>query len=234
MPNSTPIIPQHILVAQADDTLRVLIAEYLAEHGFCIHEAQDGKQLTQVIEHVGIDLILTDSNLPFLSAVQLLDTLRALGNTTPVFVVSSNNSKEEIIKTYKAGADDYILKPFSIDILTYRIRALLHRLELHNKSLMTEFEFADCRYDSNRLTISSAGRSVTLTPRENEIMLMLARNLGNIVDRQQILLSIWRSSDIFASKSLNVYMTNLRHHIEPFTSLRLITIPAKGYKLTIN
>ena len=222
-----------ILLADDDENLRTLLTEYLTDKGYLITEVKDGLQAQYALEHEHFDLCLIDTLMPFLTGVELLEQMRQKGDETPVFLMSDRQVKADILQAYHIGTDDYLIKPFSADILVCRIDALLRRLRKSEEDNRTEFVLGNCRYDAAKRTISDDTTEIQLPVRENEILLLLARKQEQIINRQFILQAIWRSTDIFSSRSLNVYIVSLRKHLAAFEKIHVVCIINRGYKLTV-
>jgi DNA-binding response OmpR family regulator len=143
--------------------------------------------------------------------------------------VSAKNDREDIIKGYNLGCDDYVTKPYSMDILICKIEAVLRRYHASDNVNEMEFDLNGLHFDAVRQTLGE----VRLSSRENELLLTLCQNMGKMVERSRILTSLWGEDTYFNSRSLSVYINHLRNYIGKDSSVKILSVHGKGYKLVI-
>ncbi len=153
--------------------------------------------------------------------------LRESGNQLPIILASERGEKDDIIAGYAAGCDDYVVKPFSMDILICKIKAFLRRSQIDENNTETIFQIGNTTFDSVRQFLGDK----RLSSRENDLLLMLCRKQNSLVERSQILKALWRDDNYFTSRSLAVYVNHLRHLMNDVKGARIIAVHGKGYKL---
>lgn len=216
-----------ILVCEDDPTVASLITEHLREQGYSVRLAVDGQEGLEAVLSGAYDLCLTDIAMPKMNGLEMISEVRKSGRTLPIIVVSVRASREDMIAGYQAGCDDYVAKPFSMDILVYKIQAILRRIKQLNEDCQTTFQLGSLVFDSVHQTLNGQ----KLTGRESGLLLLLCQKQNQIVERSLILRSLWAADNYFASRSLSVYINRLRTYLKADASVRIAAIHGKGYKL---
>ena len=216
----------NILICDNDINLSTLLADYLKSRDYNVTTVIDGQDALNAMQETHFDLCLMDINLPTLDGFEVLTFMRRAGKQIPVIMLTSRSAKEDMLRAFELGCDDYVTKPFSMDILIYRIQAVLRRYMAGTDNSTTTFEIAGKKFDSVHQTFDGQHMS----SRESDLLLMLCRNMNNLVERQAILAALWKTEDYFASRSLSVYITHLRRFLDG-TGYRILGVHGKGYKL---
>ena len=141
--------------------------------------------------------------------------------------------KEDILEGFKAGADDYLSKPFSMEELLYRMEAIMRRVRGKKNKDATVYKLGQFTFDTKKQTLSLNGEDVKLTTKENELLSLLAANANSILERNYALKTIWIDDNYFNARSMDVYITKLRKHLRPDPTVGIINIHGKGYKLIV-
>lgn len=222
-------ITKHILIVEDDVNLSTVLSDYLQSKGYVVETALDGTEGWEVINRKHFDIVLLDIMMPGKNGWQLLKSLRDNNNLIPVIITSAKSDREDIIRGYNLGCDDYVVKPYSMDILICKIEAVIYRYKLNDKSQEMEFDLDGIHFDAVRQTLGDK----RLSSRENELLLMLCQNIGKNVERNRILMSIWGSDTYFNSRSLSVYINHLRNYLGKDGRVKIISVHSKGYKLVI-
>lgn len=220
---------QILIVEDDHDLLRAL--EYrLKKERMSVTLCTDGQSGLSIIERHPYDLVILDRMLPGMDGVQILRRMRAQGNTTPVLLLTAMDGVTDRVAGLDAGADDYLVKPFAMEELTARIRALARRHVSWNPYQVVEA--GDMKLDVELLILHCANRSVTLSKRECSLMEYFMRNFGQTLTRNLILDRVW--SDAFVEEgSLEAYVHFLRKHLKEIHSSCVIqTHRGVGYRLT--
>ncbi len=222
-----------ILVADDDPQLVRALRITLAAHGYDVVAAPDGAAAIALAAQAHPDIVLLDLGMPRLDGVQVIQALRGW-TSVPIIVVSGRTGSADKVEALDAGADDYVTKPFQIDELLARLRALTRRVGSGP---------ANPRSRSRDVTIDLATKSVTrggvrvhLTPTEWRMLEFLARNPGALVTRQTLLKEIWASDQVSDSGYLRLYMSQLRKKLEadPANPRHLLTESGMGYRLVLD
>jgi DNA-binding response OmpR family regulator len=172
-------------------------------------------------------MVLTNITMPHINGYELLKLIRSAFATLPVVFLSEKKDKDSIIRAYELGCDDYILKPYSIDVLVYQIEAILRRCQYSENKNQTYFELGGLHFDSVRQTLGEHH----LSTRENELLLMFCQNLNNLVERNYILMSLWGEDTYFNARSLSVYVNHLRNYLGEDSTIKILSVHGKGYKM---
>jgi len=224
MPTTT-----HILLIEDDINLNAVLCDYLRSKGYIVDSALDGHEGWELLLKKHFDLVLTDIMMPRMNGWQLLKTLRESSHQVPVIIISAKTDREDILRGYDLGCDDYVTKPYSMDILICKIEAVLRRYRSGDKTHEMEFDLDGVRFDAIRQTLGEQH----LSSRENELLLMLCQNKDKMVERSRILMSLWGSDTYFNSRSLSVYINHLRNYLGKDRSVKILSVHGKGYKLVI-
>ena len=220
-------MPTNILLVEDDASLNTVLADYLRSKDYTVETAQNGKEAWELIIIKHYDLIITDIMMPKMNGFELLKLIRAQYINLPVIMLSAKTDRDDIMQAYSMGCDDYVTKPFSMDILICKIEAVLRRFRLINESEQTEWQLGELAFDSVRQQLGD----LHLSSRENDLLKMLCQNMGQLVDRNRILMSIWGADTYFNARSLSVYINHLRKYLGEESPIRIMSVHGKGYKL---
>jgi DNA-binding response OmpR family regulator len=215
-----------ILLCEDDVTVRTLMADDLRTRGFHVDVATDGLEGLEKINASHYDLLLLDIMMPRMNGLEMLQELRLTNRRIPVVIVSARGTQDDLIAGYEAGADDYITKPFSMEVLVCKINALIRRIRTYEEENETQFSIGGLTFDSVHQDLGG----VHLSSHENEILLLLCRHANQIVERSHILKSVWKTDNYFASRSLSVFIHHLRSYLKG-SQAQLLSVHGKGYKL---
>ena len=222
-----------ILIADDDPQILRALRITLRARGYDVIVATDGVQaVNRAIEHRP-DLYLIDLGMPNLDGVEVITGLRGW-TAAPILVVSGRSGSADKVEALDAGADDYVTKPFSIDELLARIRALARRVDGAAPSRDAEpvIALGDAVIDLTATTVTRDGVPVRLTPTEWRVLEILVRNAGRLVTRQTLLSEIWGSEHVTDTGYLRLYLSQLRKKLEPDPAVPryLLTEPGMGYR----
>lgn len=220
-------IPTNILLVEDDASLSTVLADYLRSKGYTVETANNGKEAWELILVKHYDLVISDIMMPKMNGFELLKLLRAQHITLPIIMLSAKTERDDIMLAYELGCDDYVTKPFSMDILICKVEAVLRRFRMTNESKQTEWQLGELVFDSVRQLLGNQH----LSSRENDLLKMLCQNMNNLVDRNRILMSIWGADTYFNARSLSVYVNHLRNYLGEDTPIRIMSVHGKGYKL---
>lgn len=230
----------NILIADDDPQILRALRITLTAKGYRIVTASDGAStITAAIEHKP-SLVLLDLGMPNLDGVEVIQAIRGW-STVPILVVSGRAGAADKVEALDAGADDYIVKPFAIEELLARVRALTRRLPREESTATTPLvRFGDVTVDlgAHSVTRATGGeqRTVRLTPTEWQFLEILVRNAGKLVTRQTILKQIWGTEHAEDTGYLRLYVSQLRRKLEanPAHPEHILTEPGMGYRLNID
>ena len=218
-----------VLVVDDDPHLLKALRITLQAHGYAVETAADGGTALRAASHHPPDVMILDLGLPDLDGAEVLQELRRW-SSLPVLVLSARHGSSDKVDALDAGADDYITKPFGLDELLARLRALLRRVpEPESAPTVAASSFT---VDLARRRVTKEGDAVRLTPTEWNILELLVRNPARLVTQQQLLLDVWGPAYQKEANYLRVYMAQLRRKLEadPGNPRHLITEPGVGYR----
>jgi DNA-binding response OmpR family regulator len=218
-----------VLVADDDEAIRIALERALRLEGFAVEVAADGRAALDLVEEHRPEVIVLDVVMPQLSGVRVVSRLRERGIDTPVCILSARDETEDRVAGLEAGADDYVVKPFELEELVARLRALLRRVP----SVETELiRIGDLIVDPSQRSVSRAGRPVELTRREFELLEELARHRGVVMSRQQLLERVWGYDFEVDGNVVDVFVGYLRRKLEAGGEPRVIhTVRGVGFVL---
>ncbi len=225
-----------ILVVDDDNDLALFIKEYLEAKNLLVHTCSSGKMALAYLKNNTPNLCILDVMMPMMDGFDLAAEIRKLSSEMPFLFLTGQNEKQERLRGLRLGAEDYILKPFSLEELFLRIGNILKRVTPEKKEKKPESLIALGKliFDTNYQSVTHKENVNKLSGIENKLLAMLCANLNKQVDRDFILTEIWGETDEYKSKSLNVYITRLRKILAPDPSIELLNLHGQGYKLVCN
>jgi two-component system, OmpR family, response regulator MprA len=221
-----------ILVVDDDQAVRDSLRRALTMQGYAIEVAVDGEDALSRLAMTGapIDLIVVDVLMPRLDGLEMTRRLRADGNQLPILMLTARDEVSDRVAGLEAGADDYLVKPFALEELVARVRALLRRLGSDEAG--TILRFADVELDTGTREVTRGDESLTLTRTEFALLELFLRNPRQVLTRSVIFDRVWGYDFGYGSNSLDVYISYLRKKTEAGGAPRLIhTIRGVGYAL---
>lgn len=216
----------HILLALDDRSLQMVLGEFMRAKGMEVKEVLTGREAHDELLQTPYDCCILSANLPRPSGMSVLESTRAAGKEMPAILILGHEDREVMLRAYELGADDVLVKPFSVEILIAKIQALIKRYRVQRTSSETFFMLHSTPFDSVLQTLGGNH----LSSRENDLLLMLCRNQNQLVERSRILRALWQEDNYFASRSLSVYINHLRSHLAN-TGCEIVAVHGKGYKL---
>jgi DNA-binding response OmpR family regulator len=221
-----------ILVIEDDPALLGGLMDLLVFNGFAVRGVPDGRDGLQAALERPADLVLLDLMLPGLDGLAVCRAIRARRPHQPVIMITARGSEDDIVAGFKAGADDYIPKPFSLRELMVRVEAVLRRAGKNPAG--GSVQLGGIRFDAQQLTAEAGGRTVEITRREMELIAYFHRHAGRIVSRGELLTEVWHYADAgIETRTVDIHMLKLRRKLAELTGEeRLIaTVRGEGYRL---
>ena len=223
-----------ILIVEDEANIRQLVRYNLEKEGFQVMEAADGLQGLRTAQKEKPDLVLLDLMLPGMDGLEVCRTLKGTPATSALPIIMLTAKAEEVDKIIglELGADDYMTKPFSPRELTARIKAVLRRSQKET-ALPGELQVGRLRFNFSRYEVSMGGVKLELTPKEYELIKMLATNLGKVFTREQLLEKVWGYEYFGDTRTVDVHVRHLRAKMaaDPATADMLETVRGFGYRL---
>jgi len=220
-----------ILVVEDDAPLASVLVRTLREESYAVDHAADGQEAEWLGFENPYDLILLDLMIPRKDGISVLKSLRGGGVKSPVLIITAKDATDDVVKGLDAGADDYLTKPFSLDELTARVRALMRRQPTEPVSVI---EAGPLRIDTTRKEVTREGRKIDLTAKEYALLEYLARHAGSVLSRTQLSEHVWDMNFEPTSNVVDVYIGYLRNKVDrPFGMPIIRTLRGHGYMIDV-
>ena len=236
MTDTKPARRNTILVAEDDPSISNVLFRALSHEGYEVKRAVDGAEALEILTAQPTDLVILDITMPHVDGLEVCRRLRDAGNRRPVLMLTARTEVGNRVAGLDAGADDYLVKPFALEELLARIRALLRRTSVAGESSKTvgaklpNLKIADLEIDRADRAVKRGGRTIALTKTEFDLLELLTYNADTVMSRESIYETIWGYNYEDSSKSLDVYIGYLRRKIENEDLPRLIhTVRGVGY-----
>jgi hypothetical protein len=225
-------IKPRVLLAEDDPNLGHLLQEYLDAKGFVTELATNGKEGFDKFRKGTWDLCLLDVMMPVKDGYTLAKEIREITKDVPIVFLTAKSMKEDTIEGFNAGADDYITKPFSMEELLLRLKAILRRTKgsVANAD-QTSFTVGEYTFDSQRQMLEYGSKTQKLTSKESDLLRLLALHKNDVLDRSLALNSIWGDDSYFNSRSMDVYIAKLRKYLKEDPTVEIMNIHGKGFRL---
>ena len=225
-----------ILLAEDDPNLGLLLAEFLKKKGYEVSWAQDGDQALDLFVKGHFDLCVFDVMMPKKDGFSLAKDIRATHLDVPIIFLTAKSMEEDTLQGFKVGADDYLTKPFSMDVLVARMEAILRRAHSDKSlpALADEIALGEFLYYPAKMRLVFQGNEQKFTPKENDLMKLLCENLGRPVSRSYALKLIWGDDTYFNARSMDVYMTKLRKLLKEDPRVQLMNLHGEGFRLSVD
>ncbi|CUR63229.1 MULTISPECIES: response regulator transcription factor [Leuconostoc] len=224
-----------ILVVDDEPAISTLLKYNLEQNGYQVTIATDGQSAYELIGEQTFDAILLDLMLPVMDGMTVLKNLRQDKIATPVLLVTAKGDEFDRVFGLELGADDYITKPFSLREVLARLKAVLRRsqTERSTSDKPDVIEIQDIVIDDNKKVVTKAGKNLTLTPREYELLLYFSQRVGRVIDRETILTAVWGYEFVGESRMVDMHISNLREKVEnnPKSPQILKTVRGFGYTM---
>lgn len=223
-----------ILLAEDDVNLGSLLEQYLQAKNYATDLYKDGVEALEGFKNNDYDFCIVDVMMPKKDGYELTKDIRELKPNVPVIFLTAKTLKEDVLKAFEMGADDYITKPFNMQELLFRIEAILRRTEGRQDNKKDIYDLGVFTFDTNKQLLSMGNETTKLTTKESELLQLLCQNKNSVLERNYALKAIWRDDNYFNARSMDVYITKLRKLLKPDGNLQIINIHGKGYKLIIS
>ena len=222
-----------LLIVEDDLNLGDILSEYLSLKGYETTLSRDGENGGKTYKNGDFDLCILDLMMPKKDGFTLAKEIRSMDGDVPIIFLTAKSMKQDVIKGFTIGADDYMTKPFSMEELLLRIRAVLRRSSKRgNKRLFPDtFKIGKLTYHFNENRLITPCREIRLTTKENELLKILFENVNRTLIRSHALKRIWKDDTYFNARSMDVYITKIRKYLADDPSLKIFTIHGEGFKL---
>jgi DNA-binding response OmpR family regulator len=220
---------RRILYAEDDETLAYLTVDNLTQHNYEVTHLSDGSECLRVFRPGLFDLCILDVMLPGADGFAIAEAIRKLDNEIPILFLSAKILKEDRIKGLRLGADDYMVKPFSIEELVLKIEIFIHRSQ-KKSSITPHYKVSSFSFDPSNFTLENVHGRIVLTQREAELLKFFLDNKNKVLKREQILEAIWGKDDYFLGRSLDVFVSRLRKIFSSDDKVKIENLHSIGFK----
>ncbi len=220
-----------VLLAEDDLSLGYVIKDNLADAGYEVVLCADGQAAIDKFSKETFDICLLDVMMPNKDGFAVAKKIRQQTDQVPILLITAKSLEEDRIHGFECGADDYIVKPFSMQELLLRIDVFLRRTKKMYSEKTLNFQVGKMNFSFNDLKLNMGGIVYNMTQKEAELLLFLCEHPNRILKREEVLLNVWGKDDYFLGRSMDVFITKLRKYFKADTSVHIETIHGMGFRL---
>lgn len=217
----------HILVVEDNADMRELFCTVLSDSGYHTIPASDGIDALNIMEKEYIDLIVADIMMPHMNGYELVQSLRDVGYTLPILIVTAKDQFEDMQRAFHVGTDDYMIKPINVKELVLRVEALLRRAKISSDKKIT---VGSTTLDYDALTVTIHGKETILPQKEFYLLYKLLSYPNKIFTRQQLMDEIWGMFSETDERTVNTHINRLRDKFSDCSDFEIVTVRGLGYK----
>ncbi|MEO6404116.1 MAG: response regulator transcription factor [Ferruginibacter sp.] len=227
------MIKKRILYAEDDETLAFLTMDNLVLHDYEVDKFGNGKECLKAFHENEYDICLLDIMMPGMDGFTVAESIRKINEHIPIIFLSAKTLKEDMLKGLRLGADDFLVKPFSMEELILKIEKFISRAKKNAGAPKKKFSIGSFQFDPENLLLSRGDVQVQLTLMETELLKYFMDHKNEVLKREEILRNIWGQDDFFYGRSLNVFISRLRKLFSVDESVKIETLHGVGFKLII-
>jgi DNA-binding response OmpR family regulator len=224
---------EKILLVEDDVNFGAVLKSYLELNDFDVTLVSDGANAVPAFRKETFDLCVLDVMLPNKDGFSIAIEIRKLDEGVPLIFLTAKSLKEDIIKGFQVGADDYLTKPFDSDVLMHKIKAILRRNKDTEDDLPEKIDIGPYEFDHSLRTLTGLDKVFKLTPRESDLLKMLFQYKNHVLDRNHALKHIWGDDNYFNARSMDVYITKLRKYFKVVDGIEINNVHGSGFILVI-
>ena len=225
---------QRLLLVEDDPSFGSVLKDYLVINDFEVTHAIDGEDGLTKFKEGEYDLCILDVMMPKKDGFTLGKEIKELKGDQPLIFLTAKNMREDVLNGYKIGADDYVLKPLDSEVLLYKIRAVLQRNSGEDdKFEQDDFKIGRFQFNAKLRQLIYEGKSQKLSPKENELLRLLAVYKNDLMPREIALTRIWHDDNYFTSRSMDVYIAKLRKYLKQDPAVEIVNIHGEGFRLLV-
>ena len=222
---------QRILLCEDDENLGMLLREYLQSKGFYAELCPDGDAGYKAFVKGKFDICVLDVMMPIKDGFTLAQEIRAVDPEIPIIFLTAKDLNEDILEGFKIGADDYITKSFSMEVLVMRIKTILRHVNGKKIKENSLYKIGRFQFNAQKQLLTIDDKQQKLTTKESELLNLLCAHRNEVLLRDYALKTVWTEDTYFNARSMDVYITKLRKLLKADDSIEIINIHGKGYKL---
>ena len=228
---------KQILLVEDDVNFGTVLRDYLQMNGYTVVLARNGLEGFEKFKKNEFDVCILDVMMPYKDGFTLAKEIRSKDKSIPVVFLTAKSMKDDVLKGYKIGADDYLTKPFDADILLKKLEVLIQRTQksVQKSKPKSRIVIGDFIFNPRLRTLTYKKNTPTnLSPKENQLLLMLVETQNDLLSRNKALNEIWNDDNYFTSRSMDVYIAKLRKYLRDDASLEIANIHGEGFRLITN
>ncbi|MFT5778541.1 MAG: two-component system OmpR family response regulator [Crocinitomicaceae bacterium] len=223
---------KRILLVEDEENFGSLLQNYLRLSGHEVDWAKDGAAGYSTFFNGSYDACIFDVMMPHMDGFALTEKIRARGNQIPIIFLTAKKMREDMIEGYKVGADDYLNKPFDIEILLLKLDALFKRNGAHLQET-SSYAIGDFSYEVKPRALTLAGTTKKLSPKEGALLRLLCDHVNDVMPREKALIEIWNEDTYFTTRSMDVYIGKLRKYLKSDPLVSIENVHSSGYALYV-
>jgi DNA-binding response OmpR family regulator len=221
----------HIFLVEDDLSFGAVLKSYLEINEYDVTWVDDGKHAVNKFSNGEYQICILDVMLPNVDGFTIGAEIRKINREIPMVFLTAKTLKEDILKGYNVGADDYITKPFDTEVLLCKIQAIIKRQSTETKAEEYHFTIGSYTFDSTLRTITRNGLKQKLSPKESDLLKLLCENKNELLSRETALRKIWGEDGYFTARSMDVFITKLRKYLKDDPSIEIKNIHGSGFSL---
>ena len=222
-----------ILLVEDDQSFGAVLKDYLMMNNYEVTLVTDGEQGLKEFMENEFDIGIFDVMMPKKDGFSLAEDVKRINKNMPIIFLTAKNLREDILKGYQIGADDYITKPFDTELLLYKIKAILQRSTVVEEDEQEHFKISNIEFDSVLRQLKVHDTEYKLSPKENELLKMLCMHRNDFMPRDLALRKIWKKENYFTARSMDVYIAKLRKLLKDDEGLEIINVHGEGFRLLV-
>jgi DNA-binding response OmpR family regulator len=222
-----------ILYTEDDETLAFLTKDNLEQNNYEVLHYSDGKSGLETFKKENFDICILDIMMPKMDGFELATEIRKLDHDVPIIFLSAKTLKEDRIKGLRLGADDYLVKPFSIEELLLKIEIFLKRTQKNTTIEKSVYKIGKYEFDTKNFILFNEQEKISLTQRESELLKLFIDNKNSVLKREQILTSLWGTDDYFMGRSLDVFISRLRKILSNESGIAIENLHGIGFRFSV-
>lgn len=223
-----------LLLVEDEKNFGLLLKDYLTMSGFLVTHCEDGEEGLKAFRTDTFDLCIVDVMMPKKDGFTLSTEIKSINKSIPLIFLTARSMRDDVIKGYTIGADDYIIKPFDSEVLLFKIKAILNRHSSLNNNDSFLHEIGHFTFNAKLRSLKdSSANEIKLSPKESALLNLLCQHKNDILPREKALKQIWTDDNYFTARSMDVYIVKLRKYLSSDSNLEINNLHGNGYSLLI-
>jgi len=225
---------KRLLLVEDDRSFGVVLKDYLVMNGYEVVHALDGEEGLKKYKRGHFDLLILDVMMPRKDGFSLANDIKIIDPEVPIIFLTAKLLRDDILRGYSVGADDYVVKPFDSEVLLYKIEIILKRKRKkipQRDYSQEEFSIGKCKFNSKLRTLTVVGKKYKLSPKENDLLKLLFIYREELVTRDLALVRVWKEDSYFTARSMDVYIAKLRRYLKHDKSVKIENVHGMGFRL---